>query len=276
MLDPKQMDTLTEFYQSAGQITVLTGAGISAESGIPTFRGKEGYWQIGSKNYQPHEIATYRMFSRQPREVWKWYLFRRGVCRQAEPNAGHLALVQMERLFQNRFLLITQNVDGLHLRAGNSLDRTYPIHGDIEFMRCADECSSALYPIPDAVPGIPRNGDLTSEQWALLTCPRCGAMTRPHILWFDEYYNEEFYHFESSLQVATKTDLLLVVGTSGATNLPNQVVQRVYHRGGIIIDVNIEPNVFSRLALATPKGFFLHAPSSEVLPQIVECFQQVC
>ncbi|HVV49677.1 MAG TPA: Sir2 family NAD-dependent protein deacetylase, partial [Polyangia bacterium] len=102
-----------------GPIVFLTGAGISAESGIPTFRGAEGYWRVGSRNYQPTEMAAAAAFARMPEEVWRWYLYRRGVCRAAAPNDAHRALVALERRLGARFLLVTQNVDGLHLRAGS-------------------------------------------------------------------------------------------------------------------------------------------------------------
>src|SRR5690606_10651146 len=121
-------DWLGSVWNGRGRILVLTGAGISAESGIPTFRGEEGYWRIGSRNYYPEELATRAAFSRMPDEIWGWYLYRRSVCRAASPNAGHLALAELERgLVErnegDRFLLVTQNIDGLHLRAGNSLAR---------------------------------------------------------------------------------------------------------------------------------------------------------
>src|SRR6185312_3235449 len=112
-------------------IVVLTGAGVSAESGIPTFRGKEGYWTVGSREYHPQELATHAAFTRMPWDVWAWYLHRRAVCRRAEPNAAHHALARLP------CDLITQNVDGLHRRAGS---RPYAIHGDIDHMRCADDC----------------------------------------------------------------------------------------------------------------------------------------
>src|ERR1017187_4141744 len=99
---------------AAGPVVFLTGAGISAESGIPTFRGPEGFWRVGSRNYQPTEMATAVAFARMPAEVWRWYLFRRGVCRSAAPNAAHRALVRFEKRAGDRFLLIIQNVDGLH------------------------------------------------------------------------------------------------------------------------------------------------------------------
>jgi NAD-dependent deacetylase len=263
---------LRAFSKSDGQITVLTGAGISAESGIPTFRGPEGYWTIGSKQYHPQEMATYQMFVQHPEAVWQWYLYRMGVCRDADPNPGHFAVAEMEDRFQDRFTLITQNVDGLHLRAGNSLERTFQIHGNVFFIRCAKGCIEKIVPIPEALPAKTREDALTETDRQLLVCPDCGGWLRPHVLWFDETYNEEHYRFVSSLKAARRTELLLVVGTSGATNLPNQVAWEVKDRGGIIVDINIEENPFTQLALSSPRGYFIKAPSAAALPEIMSIF----
>ena len=262
-----------DFAKGSGRLTVLTGAGISAESNIPTFRGPEGYWTIGSNEYQPQEMATYRMFRQKPEEVWKWYLYRIDVCKKAQPNPGHHALVEMETLFKDRFTLITQNVDNLHLRAGNSLDKTFQIHGNVFFMRCTDECEKEVFSIPENLIGREKNEALTETDRRLLVCPYCGSRTRPHVLWFDEMYNEHYYRYHSALKVAGETDLLLVVGTSGATSLPNQVVWEVKNRNGIIVDINIEKNPFSIIALNSREGFFIKQPSGEVLPDIVQRFK---
>ncbi len=265
----EMQNVLREIADGSGKITALTGAGISAESGIPTFRGPEGYWTVGSKVYQPQEMATFHMFCQMPDEVWKWYLYRMGVCGGAEPNAGHLALAAMEERFGDRFTLITQNVDGLHLRAGNSLERTFQIHGNVFYMRCSLECSEAFYPIPAAVRPKNKEERLTDSDREHLKCPLCGARSRPHILLFDESYNEHHYHFYSSLKTAQNTDLLIVVGTAGATNLPNQVAREVYLRDGVIIDVNIETNPFAQLAETSARGFFVKEPSASALPAIL-------
>jgi NAD-dependent deacetylase len=272
-LDHRLEKVLHEFAKGTGRLTVLTGAGISAESNIPTFRGPEGYWTIGSKEYQPQEMATYQMFAQKPDEVWKWYLYRLGVCKRALPNLGHHALVEMEALFQNRFTLITQNVDNLHVRAGNSLDRTFQIHGNVFFMRCFKECTRNVFPIPEALTDKEKNDPLTGQDRQLLLCPDCGSRTRPHVLWFDEIYNEHYYQYHSALKVARETELLIVVGTSGATNLPNQVVWEVKQRNGIIMDVNIEKNPFSHAALSSRQGFFIQQPGGQALPDIVQCFK---
>jgi NAD-dependent deacetylase len=268
------IESLRDLPLEDQQITVLTGAGISAESGIPTFRGPEGYWTIGASEYHPQEMATLRMFEQHPEEVWPWYLYRLFVCISATPNPGHLALVDMEHLFQNRFMLITQNVDGLHLSAGNSLERTYQIHGNLQYMRCARACGQPLLPIPRHLARKDKKGGLSPDEMALLQCPACGYRTRPHVLWFDETYDEEYFHFYSALEVARRTTLLIVVGTSGATNLPNQIVVEVFRAGGMIVDINIEPTHFSRIAQESQGGGYIEAPSGEVLPEIFKAFSK--
>ena len=257
------------FDDGKSRITVLTGAGISAESGIPTFRGPEGYWTVGSRVYMPQEMATLNMFRQQPLVVWQWYLYRLGVCLHAEPNAGHFALAELERRLGDRFRLITQNIDNLHIRAGNTLERTYQIHGNINYTRCTDQCTG-LQLLPDALKRQRTDHLLDQDEIRLLHCPHCGAWLRPHVLWFDEYYDEEHFRFDSSMARANATDLLLIVGTSGATTLPNQVVLTVFSRGKTIIDINIEENPFSGLALGSPDGLFIQAASADTLPRLVD------
>jgi NAD-dependent deacetylase len=272
-MNREQQQALAALVQSGEPITVLTGAGISAESGIPTFRGPEGYWTVGSKVYQPQEMATWRMFTHDPEEVWKWYLYRLGVCLKAQPNAGHLALVELERRFNDRFTLITQNVDGLHLRAGSDPRRTFQIHGNIFFMRCSQGCTQALFPLPAALKPKQQGEDLTAADRQLIHCPQCNAYARPHVLWFDETYNETYFRYRSSLETAARTRLLIIVGTSGATNLPNQIVREVYRRGGTVIDINLEATPFTQMACNSQNGFFIQAPSGRALPQLVQQLQ---
>jgi NAD-dependent deacetylase len=251
-------------------IVVLTGAGISAESGIPTFRGEEGYWTVGSAHYHPMEMATHAAFERMPEEVWRWYLYRRSVCRRASPNAAHRALVELERALGDRFLLITQNVDGLHLLAGNSRERTYQIHGNIDFMRCESEDPPALRPIPIEI----------GESWdastpfdprarSLLACCGGGVLARPHVLWFDECYDEPLFRFESSLAAATRASLLIVVGTSGQTNLPIQIGSVVARRGAPMIVINVDESPFTRFAETSESGFLARGTAvAELVPMV--------
>jgi NAD-dependent deacetylase len=257
---------LSAVREKRGRVVVLTGAGISAESGIPTFRGAEGFWVVGSRNYMPQEMATLEMFERAPEEVWRWYLYRFGIVRGAQPNAGHRALVDLERALGERFTLVTQNIDGLHRRAGSS--RVYAIHGDAAWVRCADDCGVGRLPLPDVAFGS-KDDPFTGAHRTRLTCPRCGGWLRPHVLWFDEYYDEENYHLDSALRAAAAADLLLVVGTSGATNLPMQIGRVVFGRGAAMVDVNPEENPFAELARLSPRGFFARGSACERLPEIV-------
>jgi NAD-dependent deacetylase len=265
-MEPKLAQILSDVREGGGRVVVLTGAGISAESGIPTFRGAEGYWVVGSKNYMPQEMATRAMFDEAPEEVWRWYLFRFGVCKDALPNAGHAALVRLERALGDRFTLVTQNIDGLHRRAGSQ--RVFCIHGDAAHVRCAAECGVGVLDLPH-FPLRTKDQPFTAEDRAKLTCPRCGGWLRPHVLWFDEFYDEENYRLDSALRAAGQAELLLVVGTSGATNLPMQIGRLVYMRGAAMVDVNPEDNPFSELAERSPRGFFARGSACERLPEIV-------
>lgn len=266
----KLQEALNAFKDSGGRLTVLTGAGISAESGIPTFRGPEGYWTVGSKEYRPEEMATYSMFLKDPWEVWAWYLYRRTVCIKAEPNAGHLAIAEMERIFSDRFRLVTQNVDGLHLRAGNTEERTFQIHGNLHVLRCASECSQKLFPFPGRIGEKKKNEPVTEAEKKLLICPNCQGLARPHVLWFDEYYNEHFFRAESALNWAGATDLLLVIGTAGATNIPMQIGGIVSRNPrAIFIDINIQDNPFRNLAKNHPGGIVMEGGSGDNLTEIL-------
>lgn len=263
-------DLLDAVRASEGLVVWLTGAGISAESGIPTFRGPEGFWTIGSKNYHPMELATRAAFGEMPDEVWAWYLYRRSVCRAAGPNLAHLALAELEPRLGDRFQLVTQNVDGLHLRAGNSMKATWQIHGNIDFARCSEaHCGRGPWLLPEAVPtDWTRGQSLDDTTRASLRC-ECGARARPHVLWFDEYYDEENFRFESSLDAVQRAALLIVVGTSGATNLPMQMAHLARNRGVPILVIDPESNPFS--ALTTDEGgALLSGTACEWVPRICE------
>jgi NAD-dependent deacetylase len=263
-------DAVRRLLDTPGLVLWLTGAGISAESGIPTFRGEEGYWRVGSRNYQPEQMATRAAFRQMPEEVWAWYLYRRGVCRQAEPNAAHRALVRAEQRRGDRFLLVTQNIDGLHLRAGNTRDRTYQVHGNIDLMRCSKECLRAPVPIPESVDvAWERGRSVTRHELQALKCPSCGALGRPHVLWFDETYDEPNFRFQSSIEAAQHASLLVVVGTTGTTSLPMHVGSIAAQRGIPMIVVNPEPNPFSALVERTGRGVFLSGNASGWIPELV-------
>jgi NAD-dependent deacetylase len=273
----EELVTLCAGVRDRGErVVALTGAGISAESGIPTFRGREGYWTVGSEVYHPQEMATHAMFELRPREVWRWYLYRRGICRRAEPNAGHRALVALDRALGDRFRLVTQNVDGLHLRAGSPLERTLQIHGNVDSMRCARGCTTGVFPVPEGVPALGPDDALTDEVFDQLSCPECGGTARPHVLWFDECYDEALFYWDSALAAVASAGLLLVVGTSGATSLPMHMGLAALRRGAAIVDVNPDDNPFGEMAAQSAGGGVCRAAAGEVLPELVAHLTSAC
>lgn len=253
------------------KVILMTGAGMSAASGIPTFRGEEGYWTVGSKVYQPTQLATHEAFSKIPLDVWSWYLYRRTICNRAKPNLGHALISQLEKTLGERFLLVTQNVDGLHVRAGNSADRCFEVHGSINRMRCSKDCCTEVFQIPESVGDIEKGAALSAQQQELLTCPRCRALARPHILWFDECYNEEHYRFESSRAAVRGSGALITIGSSGATNLPMQMARLAISNGSMLVDINPDSNPFSGFAQSTG-GVWIRATADEGLAQISAIF----
>lgn len=263
------MPTLQDL-QRPGMLIFLTGAGLSAESGIPTFRGPEGYWTIGSQNYHPQELATRHSFSSMPAEVWAWYLYRRSVCHQAQPNQAHSIIANLGQQFGGeRILVVTQNVDGLHLRAGSPAEATFEIHGNIDYFRCWKDCSLTLWPLDDRFLEFPKSRRLTAQEQEAFRCPLCGAWTRPHVLWFDECYDEDWFRYQSSRDAARKARALISIGTSGQTNLPVQMGHLAAAAGALLVDINPQRNPFSDLAEAHG-GVFLRGAASKGMKRIGE------
>jgi len=230
-----------EWLRTAKSVAVLTGAGISAESGLPTFRGPGGLW----RNQKPEQLATPQAFARDPQTVWEWYDWRRQVHSGAQPNAGHRALVGLERA-KSEFLLITQNVDSLHERAGSRA--IVHLHGSlwrVRCLQCGEERPNDQVPL-DPLP------------------PRCacGGMQRPAVVWFGESLPER--ELNVALAAARRAEVFLVVGTSSLV-YPAAALPRVaLESGARVIEVNPEPTELTPYAHAPLRG-----PAGEILPQII-------
>ena len=270
-MDPRLVTILNQAAAPPGRIMVLTGAGISADSGLPTFRGQDGFWTVGSRVYRPEEIGTRPFFDEHPGTSWAWYLWRRNLARRAEPNEAHRALAELQETMGERMVLVTQNVDGLHRRAGHETAGLYEVHGNPDEMRCSAPCSSDRYPIPQEVVGPANPEDqLTRADWDRLRCPRCDASTRPHVLWFDETYTEELYQIETVRSLARRLDLLITIGTSGMTNLPEWIAHAATGHGAAMIDINPEPNPLRRLAERAAHGYMIVGVAAEQVPTVLE------
>lgn len=228
---------------------VLTGAGISHESGIPTFRDAlEGLWA----RYDPHELATPRAFLRDPKLVWDWYEYRRGLLAGAQPNPGHRAIAALEDLLDG-LIVITQNVDGLHQVAGSR--RVIALHGDIRRNRCFADCQ-----------GSPTLIDVGGLDWDRASgpprCPHCGAYVRPDVVWFEEGLPSAA--LERALRRSERADLMLVVGTSGAVYPAGSLPFLAKEHGAAIIEVNPVPSAITPIA-----DWHLAGPAGDILPRLV-------
>ncbi len=202
--------------QRARRITVMTGAGISADSGVPTFRGSDGLWN----RYRAEDLATPEAFARDPELVWRWYDWRRGLISATTPNAAHHALVTLERRFHENFRLITQNVDGLHTRAGNQ--RVIEFHGNIWTLRCLG-CGRITQDRRVPLPIPPR-------------CNICNERLRPAVVWFGEAIGRD--ELEQGSAAASCCDLMLVIGTSGVVH-PAAALAAIARRAGAgVIEIN--------------------------------------
>jgi NAD-dependent deacetylase len=235
---------------SANKLVISTGAGVSKESGVPTFRDAlEGLWA----KYDPTELATPQAFQQDPRRVWDWYAYRRDLVGKTRPNPGHYALAELEDLLPE-VILVTQNVDNHHQTAGSS--RIIPLHGNLFAFKCSLNCQ-----------GIPTPIDLSQLEWeskvAPPPCPYCGdGLTRPDVVWFGETLPAE--NLAEAFRHAETCDAMLVVGTSGAVYpaawLPIKAAEN-YHP---VIEVNPNPSELTRMM-----DVHLAGPSGEVLPKLV-------
>ncbi len=238
------------------RVFVITGAGVSAESGIPTFRGKDGYW----RNLDPAKLATTEAFEKNPKLVWEWYRERRHRIRNAQPNAAHQGIAKLAAL-ADKFLLVTQNVDDLHARAGIANERMVQIHGDIFVTKCS-RCEFA-YP---GRGGSPEPPGASENNVDLPRCPACDALMRPGVVWFGERLPwTEMQRVESYLDRGP-CDLVIVIGTTAAFGYITNWALRG-SRGVELIEVNPEETPLSRFATR-----LVREPAAIALPRLVNQF----
>lgn len=244
-------EAAADLLEQARRVVVLTGAGMSAESGVPTFReAQTGLWA----RFNPEELATERAFRENPARVFGWYLQRLHAVRAAEPHAGYRALAHLAQRFRDGFCIVTQNVDGLHARAGSR--HVVELHGSLEAFRCI-ECQ---LPFPaDQIGGL---DDVQAER-PPPTCRECGNLIRPGVVWFGESLPSDA--IGRAWRAAEKADVALVVGTSSlvypAANLPAVV----RGRGGRVIEINPDET-----PLSPSVDLYWSAPAGEALPLLAE------
>jgi len=236
-VDKSLIDTLGE----SESIVFFTGAGISSESGIPTFRGKDGIWN----KLRPEELANFDAFIRNPEMVWEWYNHRKKIIHESQPNPAHLTIAEMQNHF-NDVTVVTQNIDNLHRRAGSNT--IFELHGNIERNYCIN-CKKFYNEELDFSKGVPK-------------C-ECGGLIRPDVVWFGEYLPED--QFLGGEKAAINSDIFFVVGTSAIVYPAAGLVYTARQSGSTIVEINIEETPFSSIA-----DYSYFGKAGEVLPIILE------
>ena len=233
---------IKENLLKARSVCVLTGAGISAESGVPTFRGEEGLW----KKFRPEELANFDAFMRNPDLVWEWYSYRRRLVRDVYPNPAHLALVELERRMKE-FTLVTQNVDNLHKRAGSR--KVVELHGNIERSYCVECGRDAADFDVDIEKGVPR-------------CVSCGGLVRPGVVWFGEMLPAEA--FAQAERASRKCDVFFSIGTSSVVYPAASLPLTALEHGAYVVEINRE-----RTELSSRAHEVLLGKAGEILPDLL-------
>ena len=238
MFSQRLMSKLKE----AHSVAVFTGAGISAESGVPTFRGENGLW----KKFRPEELANFDAFIRNPDLVWEWYRYRKKIIADIKPNPGHYALAELEKR-HDYFAVITQNIDNLHGRAGSKT--VYELHGNIERNYCID-CRKKF-----------RNEDIINETKA----PRCscGGLIRPDVVWFGEMLPED--EWNAGVSAAEHSEIFFSVGTSAVVYPAASLPMIAKRAGAYVVEINLE-----RTELSYSADELLLGKSGEILPLLLK------
>jgi len=233
-------DDISDRLVKSQKIVFVSGAGISQESGIPTFRGKDGLW----RKYDPMKLATIDAFYEDPKLVWEWYEERRSNILNAKPNPGHVTIAELEK--HRKVSVLTQNIDGLHQRAGS--ENVYELHGSIITIKCTvcdfkDKITSAFPTLPPMC--------------------KCGNMLRPDVVWFGEALPKDVW--ESAIEEASTCDAMIIVGTSLVVSPANLLPVYAKQNGATMIEVNIE-----KTQMSSQMDMSLQEPAAKALPEILE------
>ncbi len=227
---------------------VFTGAGVSAESGIPTFRDAGGLWE----NYRPEDLVTIEAFEHDPVVVWRWHIWLQNLCHNAQPNPAHDAIARLDHN-SPEFLCITQNIDDLHERAGTN--RIVKIHGDLMEIRClAHEHVTPLKAV------LAENSIQSVDDFP--KCPKCGSPCRPNVVWFGEMLPIEA--LDRARRFASRCDLFIIVGTSGTVSGGYGFTEMARHNGALILEVNPQPSELTYLT-----DLSIRLPAAEALPELL-------
>ena len=238
----KDINALRKIIANSEKVSVLTGAGISAESGVPTFRGEGGIW----RNYQVTDVATPQAFARDPELVWEFYNWRRNLISDITFNPGHEALVALEKQVRD-FTLITQNVDGLHREAGSK--KVLEIHGNLWEVKCT-KCGMLTV-------------DRSRDMGRLPACRECGGLLRPNVVWFGESLDPDILH--RAIEAARTCEFMLIIGTSGIVQPAASLAFEAKSGGAVVAEINVEQTPQSGMM-----DYVLTGEAGNILPRLVQ------
>ena len=241
-------DDVRDRIRGCRRVCVFTGAGVSAESGIPTFRDAGGLWE----NHRPEDLVTVEALERDPVTVWRWHVWLQNLCFNSKPNPAHEAIASLERAFPE-FLCITQNIDDLHERAGTS--RVAKLHGDVMEIRCLDRGHVTRLESP-------LDQGLITSRDDFPKCPTCGSVCRPNVVWFGELLPIE--PLERARAFSERCDLFFIVGTSGVVSGGYGFTELAKYANALIIEVNPRPSALTHLADVS-----IRLPAAQALPDIL-------
>jgi len=244
----EKVQTAAHLLSQADNIIAFTGSGISSESGIPTFRGKDGLW----KQFRAQDLATPSAFSSDPKLVWEWYDWRRNIIADKQPNPGHKTIAEWKNLFSSLYV-ITQNIDGLHQKAGS--ENIIELHGNIWKLRCTKE------------------GTVTEDHSCPLKeippkCTKCGALLRPHVVWFGESLDMEL--LSEAVKLCSEADLMLVIGTSSLVYPVASIPMTAVESGVKVIEINPDSTPLTPRADTSIRG-----KAGDILPEISDIFNDI-
>lgn len=236
--------SLINILRKSNSLVFFSGAGISAESGIPTFRGEGGIWN----KLKPEELANFDAFMKNPKMVWEWYNHRKNIINESKPNAAHITIAE----FQNHFeevTVVTQNIDNLHRRAGSR--KVFELHGNIERNYCVD-CKTYYNEELEFKDGIPK-------------C-KCGGLIRPDVVWFGEFLPE--YEFEEGEKASMNADIFFIIGTSAVVYPAAGLIQSAKRGGALLVEINLTKTEISSIV-----DYSFTGKAGEILPALLEKYK---
>jgi NAD-dependent protein deacetylase/lipoamidase len=254
--------TMLERLRTARRVVALTGAGVSAESGVPTFRGADGAGFWG--RYDPHDLASRAGYERNPQRGWAWYAMRRAQLRSVEPNPAHSALARLGDYYPD-FMVVTQNVDGLHERAGSR--DVIELHGNLAHVKCLIEDTPVAWEEPPDAPVVTEEMMERGEWPEVPRCPQCGGLLRPDVVWFGEMLPASA--FARAEIAAQDCQVCFVVGTSAEVYPAASLPETARRRGALIVEINPEATSLSHWADLSLRG-----PAGVILPALAEIITQ--